>query len=239
MLQGRRSSSSRPSVSLSTTRGSGYCHWKSNESLDRSASGENDLDLLVLRSDARRFEGILRDLGFRDAQLPRWKELPGVYHSYGVDRRSGHFVHIHAHYQLVIGDDMTKNYHLPIEAAYLASARPVTPFLVPAPEFELGLFSIRMVIKHCTWDAFLTFQSSLSKSERRELDDLVAQGGSRGRLGPCWAGISPLSPPGALGPVLALGAAGAPPCGLASGPPAGCKRSSPCGLAGHVPSTPP
>ncbi|MDP9301473.1 MAG: hypothetical protein M3P43_11370 [Actinomycetota bacterium] len=153
----------------------GYCHWKSNESLDRSASGENDLDLLVLRSDARRFEGILRGLGFRDAQLPRWKELPGVYHSYGVDRRSGHFVHIHAHYQLVIGDDMTKNYHLPIEVPYLASARPVTPFMVPAPEFELGLFLIRMVIKHCTWDAFLTLQSSLSRSERRELDDLVAR----------------------------------------------------------------
>lgn len=160
-----------------------YCHWKSNESLDRSASGENDLDLLVLRSDARRFEGVLRDLGFRDAQLPRWKELPGVYHSYGVDRSSGHFVHIHAHYQLVIGDDMTKNYHLPIEAAYLASARPVTPFLVPAPEFELGLLLIRMVIKHCTWDAFLTFQSRLSKSERRELDDLV----SRVDLADVWA----------------------------------------------------
>jgi len=152
-----------------------YCHWKSNESLDRSASGENDLDLLVLRSDASRFEGVLRDFGFRDARLPRWKELPGVYHSYGVDRRSGHFVHIHAHYQLVIGDDMTKNYHLPIEVAYLASARPVSSFMVPAPEFELGLFLIRMVIKHCTWDAFLTLQSSLSKSERRELDDLVAR----------------------------------------------------------------
>jgi thymidylate kinase len=152
-----------------------YCHWKSNESLDRSASGENDLDLLVLRSDASRFEGLLRDFGFRDARLPRWKELPGVYHSYAVDRVSGHFVHIHAHYQLVIGDDMTKNYHLPIEVAYLASARPVSPFMVPAPEFELALFLIRMVIKHCTWDAFLTLQSSLSKSERRELDDLVAR----------------------------------------------------------------
>jgi len=152
-----------------------YCHWKSNESLDRSASGENDLDLLVLRSDASRFEGVLRDLGFRDAQLPRWKELPGVYHSYAVDRLSGHFVHIHAHYQLVIGDDMTKNYHLPIEVPYLASARPVSPFMVPAPEFELALFLIRMVIKHCTWDAFVTLQSSLSKSERRELDDLVAR----------------------------------------------------------------
>ena len=29
-----------------------YCHWKSNESLDRSASGENDLDLLVSRAEA-------------------------------------------------------------------------------------------------------------------------------------------------------------------------------------------
>jgi thymidylate kinase len=152
-----------------------YCHWKSNESLDRSASGENDLDLLVHRSDALRFEELLRDLGFRDAQLPRWKELPGVYHSYAVDPRSGQFVHIHAHYQLVVGDDMTKNYHLPIEVPYLTSARPVTPFMVPAPEFELGLFLLRMVIKHCTWDAFLTLQSSLSGSERRELDDLLGQ----------------------------------------------------------------
>ncbi len=152
-----------------------YCHWKSNESLDRSASGENDLDLLVSRADARRFEAILRDLRFRDARLPPWKELPGVYHSYGVDRGSGSFVHIHAHYQLVVGDDMTKNYHLPIEAPYLASARPVTPFMVPAPEFELGLFLVRMVIKHSTWDAFLSLQSSLSRSERRELDDLVTR----------------------------------------------------------------
>jgi len=163
-----------------------YCHWKSNESLDRSASGENDLDLLVLRSDARLFEGVLRELGFRDAQLPPWKELPGVYHSYAVDRVSGHFVHIHAHYQLVIGDDMTKNYHLPIEVAYLASARPVAPFMVPAPEFELGLLLIRMVIKHCTWDAFLMLQSSLSKSERRELDDLLA----RVDLADVWALLS-------------------------------------------------
>ena len=150
-----------------------YCHWKSNEALARSASGVNDLDLLIARSDARRFEGVLRRLGFRDARLPGWKELPGVYHSYALDRRSGRFVHIHAHYQLVIGDDMTKNYHLPIEPAYLGSATKVTPFNVPSPAFELGLFLVRMVLKHSTWDAFLTFQASLSASERRELDYLL------------------------------------------------------------------
>ena len=67
------------------------------------------------RSDAERFEGILRRLGFKDTVQPGWKQLPGVYHSYGLDPPTGALVHIHAHYQLVVGDDMTKNIHLPVE----------------------------------------------------------------------------------------------------------------------------
>jgi thymidylate kinase len=151
-----------------------YCHWKSNEAIARSASGENDLDLLVSRSDAERFEGILRHLGFKDVRQPAWKRLPGIYHAYGVDPGTGAFVHVHAHYQLVVGDDMTKNIHLPVEAPYLDSARPDTTFRIPSPDFELAVFLIRMTIKHCTWDAFVSFQGSLSRSERRELDDLLA-----------------------------------------------------------------
>jgi thymidylate kinase len=151
-----------------------YCHWKSNESIARSASGENDLDLLVERSDAERFEEILRRLGFKDVVQPRWKQLPGVYHSYGLDA-TGALVHIHAHYQLVVGDDMTKNIHLPVEAAYIASSTRVGAFEVPSPAFEFALFLIRMTVKHCTWDAIVTFQGSLSGSERRELDDFLAR----------------------------------------------------------------
>jgi thymidylate kinase len=152
-----------------------YCHWKSNESIARSASGENDLDLLVSRSDAERFEGILRRLGFKDVRQPRWKQLPGIYHSYGVDAETGALVHIHAHYQLVIGDDMTKNIHLPVEDAYLASSTPDRTFMIPAPAFELAVFLIRMTVKHCTWDAFVTFQGALSRSEQRELNDLLGR----------------------------------------------------------------
>src|SRR3989304_6544809 len=70
-----------------------YCHWKSNEAIDRSASGENDLDLLVRRTDAQRFEEILQRLGFKDVRLPPWKELPGIAHWYGLDGRSGKLVH--------------------------------------------------------------------------------------------------------------------------------------------------
>jgi thymidylate kinase len=152
-----------------------YCHWKSNEALDHSVIGDNDLDLLVSRSDTRRFEEILKRLGFKDAQPPQWKQLPGIWHSYGLDRKSGEFVHIHAHYQLVIGDDMTKNYRLPIEEPYLASAVSGTPFRIPIPEFEFAVFLVRMVVKHCSWDALLCLQSSLSRSERRELTYLVSK----------------------------------------------------------------
>jgi thymidylate kinase len=150
-----------------------YCHWKSNEALDRSVIADNDLDLLVSRSDTRRFEEILKRLGFKDAQPPRWKQLPGIWHSYALDRKSGELVHVHAHYQLVIGDDMTKNYRLPIEEPYLASAVVGTPFRIPTPEFEFAVFLVRMVVKHCTWDALLCLQGSLSPTERRELTYLI------------------------------------------------------------------
>lgn len=48
--------------------GVSYCHWKSNEAIDRSASGENDLDLLIVRPDAQRFDRTLADLGFKAAR---------------------------------------------------------------------------------------------------------------------------------------------------------------------------
>ena len=129
----------------------------------------------MARRDSQRFEEILARLAFKDVVLPAWKELPGVAHWYGLDERSGTLVHVHAHYQLVIGDDMTKNVHLPIEDAYLASSVPRHPFMVPAPEFELGLFLVRMVLKHCAWDAIAMSQGSLSASERRELQQLTAE----------------------------------------------------------------
>ena len=59
--------------------------------------------------------------GSRGAVLPPAREVPGVSHYYGLDRPSGRLVHVHAHFRLVLGDDTTKNFWLPIEAAYLAS----------------------------------------------------------------------------------------------------------------------
>ncbi|MGI0013972.1 MAG: hypothetical protein ACREBU_11105, partial [Nitrososphaera sp.] len=129
-----------------------YCHWKSNNALDRSASGDNDLDLLVSRTDEPRFTEVLSRLGFKHATAPAEKDMPGVLNYYGYDAEADKLIHVHAHYQLIVGHDMTKNYRLPIERPYLESAVQGDLFKVPAPEFEFIVFVIRMILKHSTWD---------------------------------------------------------------------------------------
>lgn len=152
-----------------------YCHWKSNNVLDRSASGDNDLDLLVRRADEPQFTGILCRLGFKQTEAPEEKQMPGVLNYYGYDEEADTLVHVHAHYQLIVGHDMTKNYRLPIEMPYLESAVQGELFSVPAPEFEFIVFVIRMVLKHSTWDVILGRQGTLKAAERQELVYLQAR----------------------------------------------------------------
>lgn len=150
-----------------------YCHWKSNDMIARSASGENDLDLLVHRYDAQRFAEVLDRLGFRRALAPGGREHPGVSHHYSLDAASGRFVHVHAHLLLVLGDDTTKNVRLPIEEAYLDSCDDDGLFPLPSPEMELAVFVVRMMLKHATWDAVAVGKGTIGANERRELGWLL------------------------------------------------------------------
>lgn len=152
-----------------------YCHWKSNAAIDRSASGDNDLDLLVSRADAQRFIALLDQLGYKEFHVLPDEQLPGIRDFYGYDETAARLIHVHAHLQLVLGHDLTKNYHLPIEGPYLASAVQRDLFRIPAPEFEFVLFVIRMVLKHSTLDAILMRHGKLSASERSELEFLLSQ----------------------------------------------------------------
>ena len=155
-----------------------YCHWKSNTFLDRSANGENDLDLLVSLTHAQCFTEILYGMGFKEALIPNEEELPGVRDYYGYDQKSGRLIHVHAHFQLILGNDLSKNYRLPLEREYLQSSGQQGLFRVPAPEFELVVLVIRMVLKHSTWDSILMRHGQLSPSEQSELDDLSTRAGS-------------------------------------------------------------
>ena len=150
-----------------------YCHWKSNAAINRSASGDNDLDLLISRADADRFTEILCLLGFKFARPVPQKQLPGVQDYYGYDLEADKLVHVHAHYQLILGHNATKNYRLPIEKPFLESAVQKDFFKIPAPEFELIVLVIRMMMKHSTWDTILSRQGGLSNNEKNELAFLV------------------------------------------------------------------
>lgn len=152
-----------------------YCHWKSNVHLDWSANGKNDLDLLISRSSIQQFTEILFRLGFRQAFDPPDLQMPGVLDYYGYDRPTQKIVHVHAHYQLIFGHDATKNYHLPIEKQYLESIVQHELFKIPAPEFELIVLVIRLMIKHFTWDVVFLGNGRLSGAEREELAYLQEQ----------------------------------------------------------------
>jgi thymidylate kinase len=149
-----------------------YCHWKSNAALDRSACGENDLDLLVSRADAQRFIEILVQLEFKEGFSSKGEQLPGTRDFYGYDQKADRIIHAHVHFQLVLGHDLSKNYHLPIESSFLEAASQGDLFRTPPPEFELAIFVIRMVLKHSTLDAIMMHHGGLSDSEHRELEFL-------------------------------------------------------------------
>jgi len=156
-----------------TKNGINYCHWKSNAAIDRSASGENDLDLLISRADEQDFTEILSRLGFKQALEYSKYRIPGILDYYGHDQKTGRLVHVHAHYQLVLGHDATKNYHIPIEEPYLASSSLNGLFKIPSAEFELIILVIRLMLKHATWVSLLLHQGRLSRSEKNELEYLV------------------------------------------------------------------
>jgi thymidylate kinase len=125
-----------------------YCHWKSNWRLSFWLTGEGDLDLLVDRADAQRFVAIIHSLGFKQAEPPSDRGVPGILNFYGFDSATRRFIHLHVHYQLVIGHDLTKNYHLPIQSSYLENSIRHGLVPTPEPEFEFIVFVLRMVLKH-------------------------------------------------------------------------------------------
>lgn len=145
-----------------------YCHWKSNNTIDKSAAGDKDLDLLIARADSTKFTAVLSKCGFKLAHAPAEKAMPGVLDYLGYDAGADKWVHVHAHYQLVVGHDFSKNYRIAIEQAYLASAAQGDIFMLPAPEFEFIVFVIRMVLKHSTWTSIISGESRLKPAERQE-----------------------------------------------------------------------
>lgn len=146
--------------------------WKGTASLKQIISGDKDLDLLVKRADISRFTQLIQRLGLKEAHSPLHLRIPGVVHYYGYDPASGKLIHVHAYYKLIVGDDLTNNYQLPLESEILETAVLRDFVRVAIPEFEYVIFVIRMIMKYSTWDAILTRRGPLSTAKREELSQL-------------------------------------------------------------------
>ena len=152
-----------------------FCQWKGQRGRERWARGEGDIDLLVRRADVQAFTTILHQLGFKEVLPPFERQIPGVHSFYGYDAQSNRFVHVHAHYQLVIGHPLTLNYRLPCEDALLASARQGDVFPIPSPEFEFIVLVLRRTLTYSAVAAMLGKDASQSARARDEFDALQAR----------------------------------------------------------------
>jgi len=152
-----------------------YCQWKSTIDLDRAATGESDLDLLVSRSDQPALLETLGVLGFREADPPPEKAAAGTRSFFGYDPTAPRLIHAHVHFLLMVGHDLSKGFRLPLELDFLASVRPSGPFQVPAPELEFVTFVVRMVLKRGTLDSILRGRGRLKDREVKELDWLESR----------------------------------------------------------------
>ena len=146
-----------------------YCHWKSNYRLDEFLDGKGDLDLLVCRKDANKFEGILSMLGFKESLIIN----TGIKHFYGLDNETGKIVHLHVYYQIKTGTDFLKPYRLQIEEILLKHiVRHKSGLIYLKKEIELVLFIFRLALKFSRFSYFLFFLTERHEL-KRELSYLI------------------------------------------------------------------
>lgn len=128
-------------------RGVRYAHWKSNEHLEDALRGETDLDLLVDPGERDLFESVVREFGFARMTLPRAKTFPGRDGFLGFDPTSGSLAQLDVHYRLVLGEQLVKNHHLPIEEWLLEDTRVLHGVRVPDAARETIVFYLRVSFK--------------------------------------------------------------------------------------------
>lgn len=123
------------------------CHWKSNSHLSDAMAGKTDLDILVAEQDREKLKCVLSKLDFKKMIPPIYQQYPGMEDYLGLDSETGELVHLHVHYELIIGRKKVKNHHLPLERFLLERLRNLDGVPVPLAEVELLLLAIRAHMK--------------------------------------------------------------------------------------------
>ena len=124
-----------------------YCHFKSNEHIDASFSGDTDLDILFDNTQYDKIKTILLELGFRKFNAAWFVDYPFVEDYIAID--SGKIIHVHAHFKLILGESKVKSYILPWENDFFKNRVLLDKYniYISSPVEETLLLIIRMALK--------------------------------------------------------------------------------------------
>lgn len=126
-----------------------YCYWKSSRRLHAVLAGEGDVDLLLARNDQHRAQAILIELEFKLFPSVGDRDHPATLTFLGYDERGGQLIHVHLHFQLIVGERLLKNYRISWEEVLLARAilLPTLPIRILEPTSEALLLVVRACLE--------------------------------------------------------------------------------------------
>lgn len=144
-----------------------YCRWSARLGLEGDRAPEDDVQLLVSRAHMHRVTALLARLGFKRATARPQSAVPEALESYTYDPGADGLIRIRAQHHLLLGHELTRNYRLPIESQCLSSAAPRDGlFRAPAPEYELIVFVLQVLLRHSALDIVRGSASLARASER-------------------------------------------------------------------------
>jgi thymidylate kinase len=146
-----------------------YVHWKSNLNIDKALVGEDDLDILVSKTDTEKVKNIFKSLKVIRAYSKKDKWQKEIYHYIGCDEIGLKLIHVHLHYSLEVGYDFDKRYNLPIVDNYIKDCFLYKDIVyLPQLEKEYILIVLRLILKN----AFIPF---ILQSPFRQIKTIINQ----------------------------------------------------------------
>ena len=149
-----------------------YCIWKSKDRFREGLNGETDFDILVDRKDKKNVFLLLKKLHWIPVDAERWRTFPEVYDFIIYDSISESILHMHVHFQLIMGESGVKSLILPWDKLYFANILDKNGINFVRPEIELLALLIRISFKVRIKDyIYITIYMSPSKIYRNIINE--------------------------------------------------------------------
>lgn len=126
-----------------------YCHWKSNEHLNQSLTGDTDLDMLFLPEQRNEIDKILNSCGLKRFRSTPLMQYNAIEDYIGFDYEKAKIWHLHTHYRMTLGEKHLKGYTVTPWGYKIIKNRILdkTGIYTSCPEDELILLLSRIALK--------------------------------------------------------------------------------------------